>query len=567
MPLARRPELRPLEKIHDGKSMIGSILPPALSLLLRMQVRGRLRKVARGGRTVKGKLYLCLMLVMFALWLGPTVGSAVFMPRPDANYVRSFLSPGLLTFCLLTLITTGPESGIYFAAADVDLLFPAPFRRRDLLLYRLAGLGMGVLFTALMFSLLLLQHVRYWLFGFYGICLALAFIQLVPIALTLVISIVGQRVYTRGRRLALGVAGVFLAVAATQIASQHLDASAIEYVKQFRSTTIGKFLLAAFGVFSRTITAETVFPDFLGWGALALTMDAALVGVVLGLDANFLESSIAASQKLYQKIERLQRGQMWMNLSKPSGAGWRLPVLPRWRGAGPIAWRQLVSAVRGSRGMVYFLLTIVVAMTLPALFIAREEPGILIAMAIGVMPMLSFFLLPQLLQFDFRGDLERIDVLKTLPFSPSAIVAGELITPIVFATLFELPLAVGIALFQEQWLLIVVAALALVPAVNLFVFAFENLVFLWFPCRLANLGAGDFQAFGRQMLVMFLKFVMVMLAGSLAAGAGALAWLASESWPAAVAAGWCVIMSFGLGLIPLVAIAFRNFDPSLDTPD
>jgi hypothetical protein len=290
--------------------------------------------------------------------------------------------------------------------------------------------------------------------------------------------------------------------------------------------------------------------------------------VVLSLDANFLESSIVASQKLYQKLDRMRRGQMWMNLSQPSGARWRLPVLPRWRGAGPIAWRQLVSAVRGSRGMVYLMLALVAAMTLPALFIAREEPAILIPMATGILPMLSFFLLPQLLQFDFRGDLERIDVLKTLPFSPSAIVAGELITPIVFASLFELPLAVGIALFQERWLLIIFAALALVPAINLFVFAFENLVFLWFPCRLANLGAGDFQAFGRQMLVMFLKFIMVMMAGSLAAGAGALAWwLASESWPAALVTVWCVITALGLALVPLVASAFRNFDPSLDTPD
>jgi hypothetical protein len=257
-----------------------------------------------------------------------------------------------------------------------------------------------------------------------------------------------------------------------------------------------------------------------------------------------------------------------MSLSKPSGVRWRLPVLPRWRGAGPIAWRQLVSALRGSRGMVYFLLTIVTAMALPVVFIAREEPAILIGMGMGVLPMLSFFLLPQLLQFDFRGDLERIDVLKTLPFSASAIVAGELLAPVVLATLFELPLAVGIALFQEEWLFVILAAVVLVPAINLFVFAFENLVFLWFPCRLANLGAGDFHAFGRQMLVMFLKFIMVMVAGTLAAGAGALAWwLASESWLAALVGGWCVIMAMGLGLVPLVASAFRNFDPSLDTPD
>ena len=55
---------------------------------------------------------------------------------------------------------------------------------------------------------------------------------------------------------------------------------------------------------------------------------------------------------------------------------------------------------------------------------------------------------------------------------------------------------------------------------------------------------------------------------NLAAGAGALAWwLASESWPAALVTVWCVIMALGLALVPLVASAFRNFDPSLDTPD
>ena len=548
--------------------MIDSIFPPALALLLRMQVRGRLRKISRGARTVKGKLYLCMMLGMIALGLGPSVGAGLFMPPPEPSFVRSFLSPGLLMFALLTLITTGPESGIFFVRAEVDLLFPAPFRRRELLLYRLAGLGLGVLFTSLLFSLFLLQHVRYWVFGFYGICLALAFIQLVPIALTLLISIVGQRAYTRVRRMALAAIGVLIAVGAMQVAAPHVDAGAIEYVKQFRSTHVGKGLLAPFEVFSRTITAEAIFPDFVGWGALALAMDVALVAVVLGLDANFLENSIVASLKMYQKLERMRRGQIWMNLSKPSGVRWRLPVLPRWRGAGPIAWRQLVSALRGSRGMIYFLLSIVAAMALPAVFLGRDDPAVLIGVATGILPMLSFFLLPQLLQFDFRGDLERIDVLKTLPISATAIVAGELLAPIVFATLFELPIAMGIALFQEQWLLIVWAAAALVPAVNLFVFAFENLVFLWFPCRLANLGAGDFQAFGRQMLVMFLKFIMVVIGGSVAAGAAGLAWwLASESWPAALAAGWCVIMALGLGLVPLVAVAFRDFDPSLDTPD
>ena len=92
--------------------MIESVFPPALGLLLRMQVRGRLRKIARGARTVKGKLYLCMMLGMIVLGLGPSVGVGLFMPPTEPTLVRSILSPGLLMFALLTLIATGPDSGI-----------------------------------------------------------------------------------------------------------------------------------------------------------------------------------------------------------------------------------------------------------------------------------------------------------------------------------------------------------------------------------------------------------------------------------------------------------------------
>ncbi|HEY3967930.1 MAG TPA: putative ABC exporter domain-containing protein [Planctomycetaceae bacterium] len=549
------------------------ILPPALSLLLRLQVRARWRRVARGSKTLKGKLYLAAMIVMFAVWLGPTLAATFFMRRSDfvdqsAPLVQALLPSSLLLYCIITLIATGSESGIAFQPAEVDLLFPAPFRRRDLLLYRLTGLALGLLFTSVMFSIFLLSHVRYWVFGFIGIALAFVFIQLVPIVLTLCVAIVGERAYTRGRRLVLIVLAALIAAGIGQVAVRRVEGGVIEYARNFRSTELGQCLLAPFEVFSRTMTADVFFPDFLGWGALALVLDAALLGLVLRLDANFLESSITASQKLYQKIERMRRGQMWMNLSKAPAGRWRIPLLPRWSGAGPIAWRQLMSALRGSRGIVYFLLAMLGAIAIPAYFVGGSEPLVLVGAASGFAPMISLFFMPQLLQFDFRSDLDRIDVLKTLPASPVAIVAGELLAPVIFATLYELPFVIAIGLVQPEWLLIVISGVVLVPTINLFVFAFENLVFLWFPCRLANLGAGDFQAFGRQMLVMSVKFMLVGIGGGLAAAAGALAWWAAdESWPAAIAAVWCVIMILSLALIPLVASAFRNFDPSLDTTD
>src|SRR6185295_7656355 len=52
---------------------------------------------------------------------------------------------------------------------------------------------------------------------------------------------------------------------------------------------------APFEVFARTITAARLFPDFIGWAALAVGVNVAFAALVLRLDANFLESAAAGA--------------------------------------------------------------------------------------------------------------------------------------------------------------------------------------------------------------------------------------------------------------------------------
>jgi hypothetical protein len=76
------------------------------------------------------------------------------------------------------------------------------------------------------------------------------------------------------------------------------------------------------------------------------------------------------------------------------------------------------------------------------------------------------------------------------------------------------------------------------------------------------------QTIGRQLILMVVKMTMVFLGGGLAAGVGALAWwLTDYSWTALLAGAWLVVTALGLALLPLVAHAFRRFDPSLDTAE
>jgi hypothetical protein len=102
---------------------------------------------------------------------------------------------------------------------------------------------------------------------------------------------------------------------------------------------------------------------------------------------------------------------------------------------------------------------------------------------------------------------------------------------------------------------------------NLLLFALENLLFLWFPTRLMPWTPGDFQMIGRHMLLFFGRILCLGLALGSAAVVGVVVYLiAGRSWPPALIAAWFVLAAYAVGMIPLVALAFRKFDVSRDTP-
>jgi Putative ABC exporter len=545
------------------------MIPAPLRLLLTLQMRARVRRMLRGAKTVKGALYLLLMLGVFGLWIGPSLVFGFIGVRSDGELIRSYLAMGLFGYCLLTLSTMSPDSGVQFLPAEVDFLFPAPFRRRELLMYRLAGMGLGCVLMALFFSVFLLQHVSFWAADYLGILLALWFIVLVQTSLALVIALVAESAYTRARRAALLVAtGLFLLTAVQSLRTAE-SGGFLELVRQFRGTWAGMFVLAPFEVFARTITAQTFFPDLIGWGAAALIIDGLLVAFVLRVDADFMENSVRTSQKLYERLQRARQGGALANLVKSRDVQWRLPQLPWLGGAGPIAWRQLTTALRSTRGLV-IMLTVIGLATLGPTLVASRTGSSELSVVFLLMPlvMLSTFFLPQMLQFDFRGDIDRLDVLKALPLPATSIVLGQLVAPVLMASLIQLLMLSSVAIAITGWSNLIVAVVILLPLTNVLIFAIENLVFLLFPTRMTAIGTGDMQAVGRHMLLMFVKMVTLALTAGLAAAGGGLAWLiAGKSTAAMVGGAALAVVALGAALVPCLGFAFRRFDPSRDTPD
>lgn len=536
------------------------IVHPALLLLIRLNMRAKVRRLRAAVRTPKGAIALLAVAGMLALAVGPTLAMGFVEKRTDPELARSVVPLGLAFFLLMSLAFTRPDSGIAFQPAEVDFLFPAPFQRGELLLYKIAGAAITSTALGLFFSVFLLRHVTLWFAAFLGAALALMLIQLCQIGVYLLAATLNERIYSRGRRILLvAIAAAILFGISTALASaDRIDVFAA--ARQLRESPAGRVILAPFEVFGRTMTAETV-PQLVGWGTAAAAINLLLLLGVVRLDVNFLEASAAASEKRYEALQQARRGNPFASI-KPSGSRWRVPQPPRWGGAGPIAWRQMCTALRASRRVVLLLLVIAASASLPMLFASRGVGNL--GPLIGGIVAATVFWLPLMVRFDFRADVDRLDVLKSLPVSPIAMVLGQLATPILFSVLLQLVGLAGIAILQRDASSSLLLALAFLLPVNLLVYALENLVFLLFPYRMT---AADIQTQGRQMLILFLKMMALFLLAGIAAGVGGLAYfLAAESWPAFFAVTWIALTAMAVSFLPLLCWAYRRIDPGTDTP-
>src|SRR5262249_17362657 len=143
---------------------------------------------------------------------------------------------------------------------------------------------------------------------------------------------------------------------------------------------------------------------------------------------DYLESAAEISQRLYEKLRRAKQGGGLAMPAAQGSARLRVPHLPWLRGVGPIAWRQLILALRTSRHAVLTSLIVCGVFLTLTLFPPRGSVGaeIVPGGCIGVLAYLTYLFAMQL-PWAFRGDIDYMDWLKSLPVQPLALVLGELI--------------------------------------------------------------------------------------------------------------------------------------------
>ena len=540
-------------------------LPPALWKLQRLQLRAMVRRIVRQSKTPKGAVLSIISLGLLILWIGPSVAVAIFQQKDTFEHLDIIVTLSLFGVFLTQMTFPDASRLLALTPTEVQFLLSSPFSRRELLAYHLRGIVVLALFMAGFFSLFGLQFVPSWPSAFIGLFLALLFVQLVWLVIAFSVSILTQGTYAWVR---VGVLLAALAGVSFGVWQVIPDMTTFEFAHigaVVEASPVYRYGLAPFRLFGAVITADSFLFGALPWAALGIGVNALLVALLVYLDADFRERSIAAGAKQYEQVQRMRSGRSMLQLKRTNRPMMRVPKIPRMGGAGLMLRRQLLGATRSS--LTTWLVVLVVVAGISAglmpqfLEVETTLTWYVIALAIGSLYFALFA--GSLFRMDFRGELEMMDRLKTLPLRPYHVALGEVLAPTFLASLVQCLFAITAGALSGYFVPLAGIALLFLP-VNLIVFSVENFFFLLYPVRAAG-NPGDIQLMGLTAVIFMAKTIVLMVLLGVAAGVAGLAILFDASIPIALAAaGVTALVIAVLSTLPL-AWAFERFDPSAQT--
>ena len=546
---------------------------PGLTYLLRKRAVGKARQLRRRMRGPKGLLIGGFAALLVLGFVTPQIvarlsAQATPLPPGYADMLRLWGPPGLFLFGLAGALSA---RGLYFTPAEIDLLFAAPVSRRQLLLYSvLARLGLAAL-SAAWAAIVMSRQATHWYGALAGVFLGIAFLQLAGQAAGLVFANVSERLAKPLRRVVtIGFLTVIGAVLLVGGALVPRAAEVIEAARAVASSPPVRIVTALARPMIEVFVAADV-TSFLAWLGAAVLVLGTIVLVMTRLDVAYLEASLATSARVQAKLRRLRTGgagRASETAATRSIPPRRLPMPARLAGVGPIAWRQLVAMSRDVRALVTSIVIAVPATLVPLLLLSsRGDPSRGLGPALIGALVLSL-MITQHFAFDFRRDLDRMPFLKSLPVSPLAVAAGQLVSATLLFTLMQCGLLATIVLAAGSMPPALGLAIAvLLPFANWIVAAIDNALFLLLPYRLVPDDPGSMPFMGRLMLAMFVKVVALLIIGGGSVTAAFFLWKWGERSLLAGTLGAVAVLALAaVALTALVGRAFAAFDVTQDVP-
>lgn len=536
------------------------LMHSSLWLLMRLGIAARFRTLGRLFGTWKGRFVLLLILGGIGVWMfGSLVNTGVGLAGSPET-VRSGGALGLAVMFVTTILFSGSEGGgVAFKPAEVEFLFPSPIPRRQLMIFRIVSVCLMTFPTSFFIAVSFQRHSPTLLGSWLGVWLSFCLLSLLQMAWQLISGIAEQNTVARSRK-GLLILLVILVVVAFATGSLGSNLS-ISSVTDFAKSPLGQKVLLPFLPFTSVMTAAN-YGDLLKWVGVSVSILLGFVFVILRLDINHTEASLAASQRMATRVADARRGRVAFNKGNTFLKRFSVPQLPRLGGAGPIAWHQLTALLRSAGNLGIFLLILGGALMAPLVM----SGSVVVKQVLILMGTMSVLLLPQFIQYDFRSEIDRMAVLKALPLSPLAVCCGELLAPILATLVVQFILLGLIVLIGAADVTILVYVAVFLLPVDMLIYAVENFVFLLFPFRMGPTNGQDLQNMLRVMLTMMVKMLLLGSCAGIALGFGALCYFVTEQWSLSIAVGWVTTLACSAAVLPALAWAFHRFDPASDTP-
>ena len=566
----------------------------ALFLLLRLKWRGTWRRQFRRLRTPKGLVLSVLGVGLFVSWIGWLIASffSGTPSEPDPVRLVPRVQAAGLVLVLLSLSSSLSHRGLYLARDEIERLFSAPVTRAALVRYRLWASSLRSLLGSVVFALWAMQRMPRPLLAFPGLLLGMQtlpiFHQLIAILLAGLEKRLADRLRRVGTLLLLALvagAGLLLFLLFAHRRPEDLPVLGPVLVSLAEADGQDPFrhlrdIGAPLYPWARMVTASSL-AVFLPWFGVCLAVWFLLFETCARLPLDFRELSLETSASIAARIRRARRGGAAAGPISARAAGWRVPWFFGRSPAGAIAWRKTASIVRKAKGTFWVSSVVLIFITALSMLVSgmkgERESGLgglfLEAVPLFLIAGAGTLYLCAGLRFDFRDELERMEVIRAWPIAPWRLFVAML-APEVTLVSGLLIAAVCLRTFLSGTFHPFVPAIALLQPLVVFAWvALDNTVFLLAPSRIIPGQEGALANAGRGLVLVLARFLvlgLVALAGGLAAG---IAWwvtieLLRWTQPAAIGATflalWTAIAAVDLGLVFAGGAVLRRFDVARD---
>lgn len=494
--------------------------------------------------------------------------------------LRLWLSGGMVIYAVYHLVRCAWTSRI----ADLELteseklwLGGAPLRRSSLAVYHIGNVLLASLTKTLLLAVLLVFDVNHFELLVVGIFAALLLLEL-----TRLITQRWSAALDRRRQYQIRMAVTAVAVCLALQVLAHVAAT----------TPLGsptwKYVPSTLQALGQTASCSMVqwlsFP-WIASAELAVTEHYSLATMLIALGSVasipvavtllvFIDDW-ASRRRLSHEQDRLAGGEYQKSRQQQSAAAedldttawlsnWLERVLPdSWRSVSAVITRQSVSVGR-YWGTIAFSFVVPLLLCLSPLATGQVTEQWMFV--VGGVALCTILLAPPALRLDFRRDLRRMILLRSLPVRPMQMVVGQLTIPIIITLAFQWTTLLIAALVTHPGWIQIILWTGMLNALAVFTFATENALFLAYPhheraegiammirTKLTFLGKGTVIATSIAALLIW----GIICRKLLPVGLSRYAYVGG-----AVAATWC----FAILAVFAASWCWRRFDLAYDVP-